>query len=210
MASLGLVTALIALGMFAAFSGRTDPSLAFSFALGADNDQYRWAAMIVIFMTGLPFGYALWRLSRMLSCVERGEVFSGGSVSHLRAFALWVFVSAVASIVLPLLVNSAFGLIGGLPADAIFAYGAFDDHGDPISAVITTEHHGDAGIWMVATVPWARHQGLARRLMRRALRDAQERGCTTTTLLASKLGAPVYTAMGYDDLGPLELWERRP
>lgn len=119
MASLGLVTALIALGMFAAFSGRTDPSLAFSFALGADNDRYRWAAMIVIFMTGLPFSYALWRLSRMLSCVERGEVFSGGSVSHLRAFALWVFVSAVASIVLPLLVNSAFGLIGGLPADRL-------------------------------------------------------------------------------------------
>ena len=106
--------------------------------------------------------------------------------------------------------NRLEAMIAGLPPDALTAYGAFDYDNEPISAVITTEHDGDAGVWMVATVPWARGQGLAKRLMRRALADAKQRGCTTTTLLASRLGAPVYAGMGYRDLGPLHLWERRP
>ena len=43
----------------------------------------------------------------------------------------------------------------------------------------------------------------------RALADARERGCTTTTLVATKMGHPVYARLGYRDLGRVQMWERR-
>jgi GNAT superfamily N-acetyltransferase len=100
-------------------------------------------------------------------------------------------------------------LLGVVPEDLVHTFGAYDDDGEPVSVVTVLEHGGDAAVWMVATVPWARNQGHAKRLMRRALLEAHERGCETTTLLASALGAPVYTALGYRTLGELHLWERR-
>jgi len=45
--------------------------------------------------------------------------------------------------------------------------------------------------------------------MTRALLDARERGCTTTSLQATKMGQPVYDRLGYRDLGPIQMWERR-
>jgi GNAT superfamily N-acetyltransferase len=101
-------------------------------------------------------------------------------------------------------------MLGSIPDDVGRTYAAFDDDGDPTSVVTVSDHDGDAAVWFVATVPWARGQGHATRLMRRALLDARERGCVTTTLIASQLGAPVYAKLGYRALGELHLWERRP
>jgi hypothetical protein len=41
------------------------------------------------------------------------------------------------------------------------------------------------------------------------LLDSRDRGCKTTTLQATKMGEPVYAALGYRVIGRLEMWERR-
>ena len=44
--------------------------------------------------------------------------------------------------------------------------------------------------------------------MRTLVRDGVDRGCTTTTLIATRAGAPVYERLGYRDVGHLQMWER--
>ena len=82
--------------------------------------------------------------------------------------------------------------------------------GRAASTVAARYGDGDCSIWSVATAGWARGRGLARALMCIALGEATEAGCTTTTLQATKLGAPVYGRIGYRDFGALEMWEMRP
>lgn len=45
--------------------------------------------------------------------------------------------------------------------------------------------------------------------LHRALVDARNRGCRTSTTQATKMSTPVYERIGYRDLGTLEMWERR-
>jgi hypothetical protein len=45
--------------------------------------------------------------------------------------------------------------------------------------------------------------------MCQALHDARDRGRKTTTLQATKAGAPIYERLGYHDFGALQMWERR-
>jgi GNAT superfamily N-acetyltransferase len=73
----------------------------------------------------------------------------------------------------------------------------------------TFDCDGDTGIQLVGTVPEARGRGLAGGLLSKALVDARERGCTTTTLQATKMGYPVYSRLGYRDFGRVQMWERR-
>ncbi len=70
--------------------------------------------------------------------------------------------------------------------------------------------HGDdvVAVW-VATLPEARGQGIAGRLLAHGLRNAREDGYETTTLQSSKLGRPVYERLGYRDYGASQMWERR-
>jgi ribosomal protein S18 acetylase RimI-like enzyme len=81
--------------------------------------------------------------------------------------------------------------------------------GEPASVVGTIDHDGDCGIYFVATLPAAQGRGLARRLLHLALAAARDRGCTTTTLQATRIGRAVYERIGYRDLGVLEMWEHR-
>jgi GNAT superfamily N-acetyltransferase len=81
--------------------------------------------------------------------------------------------------------------------------------GRPASVVGTHDFGGDTCILFVATAPEARGRGLATRLMVLALHDARDRGATTTSLQATKMGYPVYAKLGYRDLGALQMWERR-
>ena len=67
----------------------------------------------------------------------------------------------------------------------------------------------DCGFWFAATVPEARGRGLVSGLLHRALRDARERGCRTSTTQATAMGRPVYERIGYRDLGPIHMYERR-
>ncbi|MGK2284526.1 DUF2975 domain-containing protein [Pedomonas sp. V897] len=60
--------------------------------------------LIAAAIAGLPLAIALWRLIRMLRAIERGQLFTGTTVAELRGFALFVMISALASIlVLPVL-----------------------------------------------------------------------------------------------------------
>ena len=54
-----------------------------------------------------------------------------------------------------------------------------------------------------------RIEGLAAGLLHRALRDARERGCRTSTTQATAMGRPIYERIGYRDLGPVHMYERR-
>ena len=81
--------------------------------------------------------------------------------------------------------------------------------GRPASCLMAVDHEGDCGIYWVATIPEVRGRGLAFGLMGHALAEARGRGCETTSLQATKMGAPVYTRLGYRVIGTLEMWERR-
>jgi GNAT superfamily N-acetyltransferase len=71
------------------------------------------------------------------------------------------------------------------------------------------EPDGVLGISAVATLPEARGQGLASRLLAVALRDGARRGLRATSLIASSLGRGVYARLGYQAVSEFEMWERR-
>jgi GNAT superfamily N-acetyltransferase len=98
--------------------------------------------------------------------------------------------------------------LDGIPTDPFHVYVATAD-GTPACALMAFDHDGDCGIYLVATVPPARGRGLATALMLRALNDARNRGCTTSSLQATARGRPVYERLGYRDLGEIQMWERR-
>lgn len=81
--------------------------------------------------------------------------------------------------------------------------------GQAVGCVGVVDVGGDAGVYWVGTREAARGHGVASGLMRQALRDARERGCTTTSLQATGMGRPVYRRLGYRELGVIEMWERR-
>jgi GNAT superfamily N-acetyltransferase len=81
--------------------------------------------------------------------------------------------------------------------------------GRPACTLMTSDHRGNCEVDAVATLPEARGRGLAGALLRCALVDAAERGCETTSLIATAMGRPVYERAGFRDLGVIEMWERR-
>jgi GNAT superfamily N-acetyltransferase len=97
---------------------------------------------------------------------------------------------------------------GDAPSDGAHLYVAAMN-GEPAACLVAEDHDSDCGIYWVATLAPARGRGIATGLMRRALADAHERGCRTSTLQATKLGQPVYERVGYRSIGSLEMWERR-
>jgi GNAT superfamily N-acetyltransferase len=82
--------------------------------------------------------------------------------------------------------------------------------GRPASTATAVDVGDDCVITCVATIEEARGRGLASNLILQALADARERGRATTTLQASRAGAPVYERLGYRDFGSLQMWELRP
>jgi GNAT superfamily N-acetyltransferase len=81
--------------------------------------------------------------------------------------------------------------------------------GETVGTVVTWDRGLDCEITFVATLQSARGRGVARRLLAHALGRAHERGVRATTLISSPLGFPVYTALGYREVGGLQMWERR-
>jgi GNAT superfamily N-acetyltransferase len=81
--------------------------------------------------------------------------------------------------------------------------------GRPVSCLGTHDLDGDTCILYVATLAEARGRGLAGKLMAQALHEARDRGATTTSLQATKMGYGVYAKLGYRDFGALQMWERR-
>jgi GNAT superfamily N-acetyltransferase len=94
-----------------------------------------------------------------------------------------------------------------LPDGAAHIYLA-SSQGEPVGCLATIDHAGNAEVQMVAVLPQARGKGLAGKLLAHALADAAERGSRSTTLIATKLGLPVYERAGYRTLGRFQMWER--
>jgi GNAT superfamily N-acetyltransferase len=98
--------------------------------------------------------------------------------------------------------------LSGLPPHVAHVYLATVD-GEPVSCVLTSDQDGNCAVNAVATVPEAQGRGLSTALVGHALADARERGCTTTTLVATPRGRPVYQRLGYHAVCPIQQWERR-
>jgi GNAT superfamily N-acetyltransferase len=98
--------------------------------------------------------------------------------------------------------------LAGLPPDELTTYLARVG-GNPAGCLIILDHERNADVEMVAVVPEARGHGIAGKLLAHALADAAERGLETSTLVATRLGRPVYEQLGYGAFGQLEMWERR-
>ena len=81
--------------------------------------------------------------------------------------------------------------------------------GRPAACLGIFDHGGDAGVELVGTIREARGRGLASRLLLKALADARGRGCSISTLQATRAGYPVYARLGYRDFGRVQMWERR-
>jgi len=79
---------------------------------------------------------------------------------------------------------------------------------EPVACALAHDEGGDCHITLVATLPAHRRQGIASGLIRRLVGRGRERGCTTTSLVATRAGAPVYERLGYRDLGSVQMWER--
>jgi N-acetylglutamate synthase-like GNAT family acetyltransferase len=96
-----------------------------------------------------------------------------------------------------------------LPSDEIATYLARRD-GRVAGCLMVVDHERNADVEMVAVLPEERGHGIAGNLLAHALADAAERGLETSTLVATQLGRPVYERLGYEQVGVLEMWERRP
>jgi GNAT superfamily N-acetyltransferase len=81
--------------------------------------------------------------------------------------------------------------------------------GETVGTTLTWDRGPDTEITFVATLPEARGRGIAGRLLAHALEQEREAGKLGSTLIATKLGFPVYDKLGYRDVGGLEMWERR-
>jgi GNAT superfamily N-acetyltransferase len=101
-----------------------------------------------------------------------------------------------------------FSAVANSEIPGTYAYFASLD-GETVGTVVVWDHGTDSEVAWVATLPEARGRGVSKQLMGRALADARERGQLTTTLVATKLGRPVYERAGYRDFGAIQMWERR-
>jgi GNAT superfamily N-acetyltransferase len=98
--------------------------------------------------------------------------------------------------------------LAAFPADAAHVYTVAED-GRPVACLMIVDHERNADVEWVAVVPEARGRGLSGKLLAHALADAAERGAETSTLVATRLGRPVYERLGFRSLGALQMWERR-
>jgi GNAT superfamily N-acetyltransferase len=98
--------------------------------------------------------------------------------------------------------------LSGLPRRRARVYLASLD-GQPVSCVMTSDHEGNCAVDLTATLPEAQGRGLSGALLAHALADAAERGCESTTVVASPVGECVYERLGYRAVCPIQHWVRR-
>jgi GNAT superfamily N-acetyltransferase len=99
--------------------------------------------------------------------------------------------------------------VTSLPANELHAYG-IRELKEAMSVGMIQDVGSDAFVTFVATLPANRGERLASRILAHALHEADERGQITTSLQASKLGQGIYARLGYQPLGEIHLYERRP
>ena len=72
--------------------------------------------------------------------------------------------------------------------------------GKPACTSLVAYNNGVAGLYCVATMPWARRRGLGTLLTLQPLLDAREMGYHYGVLHASNMGEPVYKKMGFETI----------
>jgi GNAT superfamily N-acetyltransferase len=82
-------------------------------------------------------------------------------------------------------------------------------NGETVATTLLWDRGDDVEVTLVATLPEARGRGIAGRMLGHALERERERGRSGSTLIATKLGYPVYEKLGYRNVGGLEMWEKR-
>lgn len=81
--------------------------------------------------------------------------------------------------------------------------------GETVGTTLVWDRGEDAEVTFVAVLPEARGRGISGRLLGHALERQREGGKLASTLIATKLGYPVYEKLGYRFVGGLQMWERR-
>jgi len=74
---------------------------------------------------------------------------------------------------------------------------------EPVTCGTVVRHEGMAGVWNVGTRCGFRRRGYATLLMTTLLRDLAALGCTTSILMASPSGEPLYLQLGFRPIGRL-------
>jgi GNAT superfamily N-acetyltransferase len=98
--------------------------------------------------------------------------------------------------------------LSGLAGEELLVYVTRVD-GRPAGCLVTVDFGSNTEIEWVAVLAEARGRGLSGKLLAHALADAAERGQESSTLVATRLGRPVYERLGYRGVGTLQMWERR-
>jgi GNAT superfamily N-acetyltransferase len=96
-----------------------------------------------------------------------------------------------------------------LPDDSVHVY-VVHDGGRPVGCMTSADTGGNTEVQMVAVVPEARGRGITGKLLRHVLADAAKRGNDTATLVATKMGIPVYERAGFRPIERISMWERAP
>jgi GNAT superfamily N-acetyltransferase len=81
--------------------------------------------------------------------------------------------------------------------------------GETVCTALLWHRGDDVEVTFIATLPEARGRGMSGRLLAHGLEREREAGRLGSTLIATKLGFPVYDKLGYREVGGLEMWERR-
>jgi GNAT superfamily N-acetyltransferase len=90
-----------------------------------------------------------------------------------------------------------------------FLLSVIADEGRPVACGAGLPVGADFHLTMVATRPEYRGRVLAAGLVTGLVARAREAGCTTSSLVASAAGVPLYARLGYSQVGVLQMWERR-
>jgi len=73
--------------------------------------------------------------------------------------------------------------------------------GERVATAMAFDHHGDSGIYNVATLEHARRRGLGTALTAIHLHDALARGCRAASVQSTAIAEGVYASVGFRDLG---------
>ena len=87
-------------------------------------------------------------------------------------------------------------------------HAAYDDE-EPVGCVGTIDVDDDCLVTGVATPSEHRGRGVAGWLLHSVLAEARGKGMRTSSLQATRAGAPLYERLGFVDLGFVEMWELR-
>jgi len=102
-------------------------------------------------------------------------------------------------------VDSKFSAAAGLLAPEVAAVVAYVG-AQPVAAAMSFTAVGCARIGWVGTLPEHRRRGLGAAATRAAVLGGFDRGARFSALESSALGAPVYRALGFRDLGRNRIW----